>query len=83
MKLVHATPLACVVSLQACGGGSGGGSDDSASGFHPPSYGNARSGPRWQADLTSVTDWVVAYQDVGSELAPLTVRFRKTLESMP
>jgi C1A family cysteine protease len=78
MKLVHAALLAALLTLQGCGGGDGGnasnGSNDSneyASGFYAPSYGDARGNTRWQADLTSVTDRVVSYQDAGSELASL------------
>ena len=70
------------MSLQACGGGSGGGSDDSASSFHAPWYGTARSHPRQQADLTPETGRVMANQAVGREVASLFARFGKTLESM-
>ena len=78
MKLVHATLLAALLALQACGGRSDNDSDsntsdsdDTATGFYAPSYGDARSDTRWQADLSSVTERVVACQDTGSELASL------------
>ncbi|MGA0612807.1 C1 family peptidase [Caldimonas sp. KR1-144] len=70
MKLIHATLLAAaILSLQACGGSD---DDDSReSGFYAPTYGDARGDTRWQADLSDVTDKVVANQDAGSELASL------------
>ena len=76
MKLVHATLLIAVLSLQACGGGGGGDSGNNTSnttttGFYTPSYTDARSNSQWQADLTSTTDQVVSYQDAGSDLASL------------
>ena len=80
MQLVHVTFLAAVLSLQACGGGSGGGSDDSATSVHAPRYGNARSHPRQRADLTPDTGRVMA--NIGSGQVSLIARFGKTLESM-
>jgi len=83
MKHAKAMFLAAVLVLQACGGEgdnntASGNADatssmdaDTASGFYAPSYGDASSDARWKADLSSVTDRVVAYQDAGSELAPL------------
>jgi C1A family cysteine protease len=69
MKLHQAALLAAILSLQACGGGGNDDNNDEGSGFHTPSYGDARGDTRWQADLSSVTSQVLAYQDAGSELA--------------
>jgi C1A family cysteine protease len=71
MKLIHATLLLAVLSLQGCGGDGGDASNESATGFYTPSYRDARSNTQWQADLTSTTNQVVSYEDAGSELASL------------
>lgn len=71
MKFVHATVLAAVLALQGCGGGNDGSSNEHATGFYAPSYGDARGNTRWEADLKDVTNQVVSYQNAGSELASL------------
>lgn len=73
MKLVHATLLAILLILQGCGGRSDDGysSNEHARGFYAPSYGDARGNTRWQADLNDATRQVLAFQDAGSEMAPL------------
>lgn len=68
MKLVHATLLAALLTLQGCGGDA---SNEYATGFYTPTYGDARGDTRWQADLNDATSQVVAYQDAGSDLASL------------
>ncbi|MBC8740604.1 hypothetical protein F6X40_28645 [Paraburkholderia sp. UCT31] len=79
MKLARVTLLVILFSLQACGGGGGDGSSGNSSsnsnsnsssdtGFYAPSYGDARSDTRYEADLSSVTRQVISYQDVGKDL---------------
>lgn len=83
MKLPRGVLLAIVLlTLQACSGGSGGSNSNSntssdtssadtsssATGFYTPSYGDARGNTGYEADLTSITKQVIAYQDAGKDL---------------
>jgi len=79
MKLARvALLLVVLLSLQACGGGSDDSNSNSsntssdtsssATGFYTPSYGDARGNTGYEADLTSITKQVIAYQDAGKDL---------------